>query len=108
VALYSKYTRALTYENLYKLEEKMQPAIDAARQRLAESTEGNLGGVHWTSGDVPFNYDVFPLREVSILCVRVCVRVRRERVCVHVRVRVRARARARVVCESGCVYMCTM
>jgi hypothetical protein len=49
---------------LYKLEEKMQPAIDAARQRLAESTEGNLGGVHWTSGDVPYNYDVFPLREV--------------------------------------------
>jgi len=45
------------------LEEKMQPAIDAARQRLASSTEGNLGGVHWTSGDVPYDYDVFPLRE---------------------------------------------
>ena len=64
VALCSKCTRALTHQNLYKLEEKMQPAIDAARQRLAESTEGNLGGVHWTSGDVPYNYDVFPLREV--------------------------------------------
>jgi len=45
------------------LEEKMQPAIEAARQHLAETTEGNVGGVHWTSGDVPYNYDVFPLRE---------------------------------------------
>jgi|LauGreDrversion2_3_1035106.scaffolds.fasta_scaffold257487_1 hypothetical protein len=67
VAFSSKYTRPLTYENvLDKLEEKMQPAIDAARQRLASSTEGNLGGVHWTSGDVPYDYDVFPLREVSL------------------------------------------
>ena len=45
------------------LEEKMQPAIEAESQRLAEATEGNLGGVHWTSGDVPYNYDAFPMRE---------------------------------------------
>ena len=45
------------------LQEKMLPAIEAESQRLAEATASNLGGVHWTSGDVPYNYDVFPMRE---------------------------------------------
>ena len=46
------------------LQEKMLPAIEAESQRLAEATAGNhLGGVHWTSGDVPYNYDAFPMRE---------------------------------------------
>lgn len=45
------------------LEAKMQPAIAAESQRLAAETEGNLGGVHWTSGDVPYQYDAFPMRE---------------------------------------------
>jgi len=45
------------------LEAKMQPAIEAESQRLAEATADNLGGVHWTSGDVPYQYDAFPMRE---------------------------------------------
>mmetsp|Transcript_72680 Transcript_72680/g.106536 ORF Transcript_72680/g.106536 Transcript_72680/m.106536 type:complete len:937 (+) Transcript_72680:60-2870(+) len=45
------------------LEEKMQPAIEVEQQHLAEITKGNVGGVHWTSGDVPYNYDAFPMRE---------------------------------------------
>jgi len=42
---------------------KMEPAIEAESQRLAEATADNLGGVHWTSGDVPYKYDAFPMRE---------------------------------------------